>query len=115
MRNVRNKGFTLIELVIVIVILGILAAFAIPKFIDMSVKAEDATCKANLAHLRSGIAINRANSIVQKSPSWPASLTDVLEAGTSVPTCPISGESYTYDSTTGEAKCPNARHSAYSE
>ncbi len=110
----RNRGFTLIELVIVIVLLGILSAFAVPKFIDMSENAENATCRANLAHLRSGIAIYRADTIVQRSPAWPASLDIVVEGGEgSVPTCPIEGESYLYDSTTGIVDCPNERHSEY--
>lgn len=113
MRNAKSKGFTLIELVIVIVILGILAAFAIPKFIDMSVKAENATCKANLANLRSGIKIYRAESIVNRLNTWPAALENVVEAGTPVPTCPIDGDDYTYTPATGVVTCPNTRHTAY--
>ena len=38
----KQKGFTLIELIIVIIILGILAAFAVPKFVDFSTEANKA-------------------------------------------------------------------------
>ena len=52
MNGTCKRGFTLVELIIVIIILGILAALAIPQFIDSTGDAQDATVKANLSALR---------------------------------------------------------------
>ncbi len=83
MRYVRSRqaGFTLIELVIIIVILGILAAVAIPKYQDMSAEAREAAARSALGALRSGITIYYANEAVQTGTAvWPT-LADLETVG----------------------------------
>ena len=61
----NKKAFTLLELVIVLLIIGIMAAVAVPKFKDIRKKAAIAQVKGTLASVRSAINIWRMNAIVK--------------------------------------------------
>jgi len=119
--SAKKRGFTLVELLIVIVILAVLAAIAIPRFMDSGTRSKEASLKSNLKLVRNSIELFHNDT-----GAWPAALSDLTgssapsagkdNAGASktiassdykgpylqaVPTDPVSGNAFTYSTTAG--------------
>ena len=91
-----RKGFTLVELMIVVLILGALAAIAIPRITGGAQTARGNACKTNVDLINSQIELYNANT-----GSWPNNLkkvttdTDYFPDGE--PICPVTGVEYPND------------------
>ena len=111
-----QSGFTLIELVVVIVLLGILGVTALGKFQDLSTQAADAAEQGVASELSSAAAINYAASVVGTGTATAISTVDCVGATAGAPSsvlnalmasgsAPTTNYTYTTVSGTEDANC----------
>ncbi|MBI4366607.1 MAG: type II secretion system protein [Deltaproteobacteria bacterium] len=98
-----NRGFTLIELVLVITILGILAVSAMPNFINVATQARQSSRDGVVGAVRAGIALFRANDLVVNGPpgNYPAALDAVANGTVCSAAAPCFGNVVTNGITSG--------------
>ena len=81
MKMKNQNGFTLIELIMVTIILGILAAVAIPRYMSTVVKAEEAAEDAVIGSIRAGLETYAVEQLMDNGRrSWPDNPWDALES-----------------------------------
>ena len=94
----NRKGFTLVEMMIVVLIIGILIAIALPNFLRARENARTRACVANMKQIQAAIEQWAMETKASGNTSVPTSLSNYTNWLKTTPTCP-SGGTYTISGT----------------
>lgn len=102
----NQKGFTLIEIIAVLVLLGILAAVAVPKYMDIAEEARAKATQGQIAEVKGRLATSLAGYMIANSGSKPANGADLLTYvatidATACPTSSTTEGDFTFQCTGG--------------
>jgi prepilin-type N-terminal cleavage/methylation domain-containing protein len=103
----RKSGFTLVEIMIVVAIIGLLAAIAIPNFVKARTASQRSACAANLKQI-DGAKATWALETKQAGTATPGD-TDIFSATAYIPvmpSCPASGKAYVLTAVDTKTACP---------
>lgn len=100
---VDGRGFTLVEMLIVLAIMGVLAAVAVPSFSKVTESAKDKACDANVKTLDNLVALHGLDA-----GKYPENVAELVTDGylDAKVTCPLKGDEYKIDGNTGDVTCP---------
>ena len=106
MKRCKKSGFTLVEIMIVVAIIGLLAAIAIPSFVNARTKSQTNACINNLRQISGA----KDQYALDKGGTAPSAISDLVSTYiTKDPTCPASG-SYTIGALGSDPTCNVSGH-----